>query len=271
MLSPRLFPPRRRLATALSLLLAAGACSHPAPPPAPAATRIASGETLLGAMRTRYAGKWYRTLTFRQATTSVPPQGGAEQKSTWYETMMLPGRLRIDRDLTRGDGTLFANDSQYVVLNNTLRRGVAGHNVLLVLGFDVYGQPASRTAAILKDLGFPMTPVRDGVWEGRPVWIVGGTGPDDLHSHQFWVDKERLLFVRLLQPLPGDTTKTFDVRFGDYRPAGNGWIAARVEAYSGGQRTLLEEYDDIRVDPPVSEGLFDPRKWNAAPHWAKSR
>jgi len=269
MISPRPLPSRRRLATCVALALAAGACAHPAPAPAPAAARITSGETLLAAMHDRYAGKWYRTMTFRQTTTSV--RNGAEQKATWYETMMLPGRLRIDTDIERGTGTLYANDSQYVVLNNALRRGVAGHNPLLVLGFDVYGQPAARTASVLRDLGFPMTPVREGTWEDRPVWIVGGSGPTDLHSSQFWVDKERLLFVRLLQPFAGDTTQTSDIRFEDYRPAGNGWVAARVEGYTGGKRTLLEEYADIRVDPTVSDQLFDPRKWSAAPHWAKSK
>ena len=271
MSSPRLLP-GRRLAMGLALAaLASGACARARPTPAPAEVRITSGDQLLGAMHDRYAGKWYRTMTFRQTTTQVSPQGGAERKSTWYETMMLPGRLRIDTDLERGGGTLYANDSTYLILNNALRRSFAGRNPLLVLGFDVYGQPATRTATILKDLGFPMSPVRDGVWEGRPVWIVGGSGAADLHSPQIWVDKERLVFVRLLQPFVGDTTKTSDIRFTDYRPAGNGWVAARVEAYVGEQRTLVEEYSDIRVDPPVSETMFDPRKWNAAPHWAKSR
>ena len=261
---------RHPLRLTLSLLALVAACARaPKPAPAPAEVRIASGEQLLAAMHDRYAGKWYRTMTFRQTTTQV--RNGAPQKSTWYEAMMLPGKLRIDTDLERGSGTLYANDSQYVVVNNAFRRGVAGHNVLLVLGFDVYGQPAARTAEVLRSLGFPMTPVREGTFDARPVWIVGGTGPSDMQSPQFWVDKERLLFVRVLQPFTGDPSKTSDIRFEDYRPAGNGWVAARVEGYTGGERTLLEEYDDIRVDPPLSALLFDPRKWNAAPHWAKGR
>jgi hypothetical protein len=221
-------------------------------------------------MHDRYAGKWYRTLTFRQATTQSATPGGPERKTTLYETLMLPGRLRIDTDLERGTGILFANDSQYNVLNNTVRRSAAGHNVLLVLGFDVYGQPPARTAEVLKSLGFPMQPVREGTFEGRPVWIAGG-GPNDLHSPQFWVDKERLVFVRLLQPYVVEPSKTQEIRFEDYRPAGGGWVAARVVGSVDGQRFLLEEYDDIRVDPQVNPALFDPRHWNAAPHWARSK
>jgi hypothetical protein len=271
MTSPRFLPHRLSLVLAVAALAVDACARAPKPAPPPAVVRITSGDALLRAMHDRYAGKWYRTMTFRQTTTQVPPGGGAERKSTYYETMMLPGRLRIDTDLERGNGVLFANDSQYNVLNNTVRRSAAGHNVLLVLGFDVYGQPVARTAEVLQSLGFPMTPVRDGTWDNRPVWIVGGSGPNDLHSSQFWVDKERLVFVRLLQPAVGDPSKTQDIRFEDYRPAGGGWVAARVEGFIDAQRFLLEEYEDIRVDPPVGEALFDPRHWNAASHWAKQK
>jgi hypothetical protein len=222
---------------------------------------VTSGEQLLAAMHDRYAGKWYRTLTFRQATTQL--RNGAEQKATWYETMILPGRLRIDTDLERGSGTLYANDSQYVVLDNRLRRGVAGHNPLLVLGFDVYGQPAERTGAVLRELGFPAGPVRTDTWDGRPVWVVGGA-PGDLHSHQYWIDRERLVFVRVIQPWPGDTSQTSDIRFNKYRPLGDGWIAPEVEALVDGKRILFEEYFDVRDDPRLPDALFDPRAWTSA-------
>lgn len=274
MTTSRVCPPLRRLLPALAIAATGasllGACSRAIATRAPAETRVATGTSLLGAMHDRYAGKWYRTLTFRQQTTQPQPNG-PDRTTTWHETLLAPGRLRIDTDLGRGNGQLFANDSQYVVVNNTVRRAVAGHNVLLVLGFDVYAQPAARTAAVLRDLGFPDGPVREGAWEGRPTWIVGGAGPNDLHSAQYWIDKERLVFVRLLQPFPGDTTQTYDVRFEQYRPAGAGWLAPRVEAFVGGKRILLEEYEDVRVDPTVSEMLFDPRRWSAAPHWAKGK
>jgi hypothetical protein len=229
----------------------------------------ATGAELLEAMRTRYDGRWYRTLTFTQRTVLGLPNGG-ERRETWYEAMALPGRLRIDRDSTLRTGTVYANDSQYVVLNGAFRRAVPGHNPLLVLGFDVYGQPAARTAAVLRELGFPSTPVRTDAWRGRPVWVVGGA-PGDLRSPQYWVDQERLVFVRLLQPAPQDTSLTFDVRFDGYRRVGGGWIAERVEAFTGGRRTLLEEYDDVRANVALDPALFDARRWTAARHWRKAR
>lgn len=265
----------RALAAAAALaavpLLGACAGAPAATTPAPAAAPPATAEALAEAMRSRYAGKWYRTLTFVQRTLQTPPSGGREVESTWYETMQLPGRLRIDLDSTLRTGRLFANDSTYAVVNGALRAGVPGHNALLVLGFDVYGQPASRTAAVLRTLGFPDGPVRAGTFEGRPVWIVGGgPGPTpDARSAQWWVDQERLVFVRLIQPWPGDTTKAFDARFLDYRPLAGGWIAPLVEAYVDGKRVLREEYRDVRADVAVDPVLFEPRRWTEGRHWAR--
>jgi hypothetical protein len=257
------------LAPALGALSALGACapaaSTTATAPAPA---VASGPALLEAMRARYAGKWYRTLTFVQRTEQVPPGGGAARRSTWYEAVSAPGKLRIDTDSTLRSGQLFANDSQYVVINGQVRRAAAGHNVLQVLAFDVYSQPSARTAAVLRGLGFPEGPVRDDVWQGRPAWVVGARA-GDLRSHQYWVDKERLVFVRLLQPFPGDTAQTFDVRFNNYRPLAGGWIAPQVEAYVGATRVLFEEYEDVRANVELDPNLFDPRRWGSARHWRR--
>lgn len=257
----------RRRAPRLALLaLLAGACAAPAtvtPTPAPT-----TGAALLEAMRARYDGKWYRTLTFVQRTEQVAPGGGTPRRSTWYEAVSAPGKLRIDVDSTLRTGQLFANDSQYVVINGQVRRAVAGHNVLQVLAFDVYAQPAARTAAVLRGLGFPDGPVREDVWQGRPVWVVGAPA-GDLRSHQYWIDKERLVFVRLLQPWPGDTSRTYDVRFSDYRPLGGGWIAPTVEAFVGPTRVLFEKYEDVRADVPLDPALFDPRQWTSARHWRR--
>lgn len=266
--------PRARVRGAAGLLAAVLAGCAPRQPVITARTlpvaTPATAEGLLEAMRSRYAGRWYRTATFVQRTVIVDPRDGSERRQTWYEAMALPGRLRIDRDSTLRTGTLYANDSQYVVIGGAVRRAVPGHNPLLVLGFDVYGQPASRTAAILRSLGFPAGPVRADTWQGRPAWVVGGA-PGDERSPQYWVDQERLVFVRLVQPDPTNPAQAFDARFDQYRPLGGGWMAVRVEAYTGGKRTLLEEYDDVRADVALDPALFDARRWTEARHWRRAR
>ena len=226
---------------------------------------ITTGDQLLRAMHQRYAGKWYRTLTFVQRTVESPV-GGAERRSTWLEAMAVPGRLRIDTDRAQGNGTLFARDSQFVIRNNQVRIAAAGFNPLLVLGFDVYAMPPARTAEIVRGLGFNLETVREDTWQGRPVYVTGAPA-GDLHSHQIWVDKERLVFVRMLQPHAGDPSKTVEYRFNKYEPLAGGWIAPEVEALLDGQRTLFEEYTEMRANVALDDAIFDPRRWNTAPFW----
>lgn len=238
----------------------APARSRPAPPPAAA---IASGNALVRAMRERY-GAWYHTLTFVQRTTLVTPSGG-ELNQTWYEALELPGRLRIDTDLHSKSGTLFAHDSIFTFSSGKLVRADTGLNELLVLGFDAYTQSSTRTEAQLRGLGFDLGRFHEGTWEGRPVFIVGASAGDTT-TKQFWVDKQRLLFVRLLS---NDRQGHVDIRFNKYQPIGDGWVAAEVLQLVNGRRRLLEEYSDIHANVPLSAALFDPGEWSVAPRWYK--
>ena len=57
--------------------------------------------------------------------------------------------------------------------------------------------------------------------EGQPVCVVGAA-KGDLKSKQFWVDKNRLLFVRLFEPTQSDPNKFQEIRFDDYREVAGG-------------------------------------------------
>ncbi len=222
-----------------------------------------SGRELLRQMHDRYAGHWYGTLTFVQQNTATHVDGSTEH-SVWREYAAIPGRLRIDfQPGDSGNGALFANDSQYTFAHDSLREATAFVHPLMVLGFDVYAQPLERTVAQLEGLKIYLATVHEDAWHGRPVFVVGARA-GDLHTRQFWVDKGRLVFVRMLQPAR-DTTKTSDIRFEDYRPVGPAWVSARVEFLTDGQQRWLEEYSEIKTDVALPEGLFDPR------HWRESR
>ena len=85
-------------------------------------------------------------------------------------------------------------------------------------------------------------------------------------AKQFWIERDRLLFVRMLQ----NTRRGHaDIRFDDYAPAGHGWIAKRVEQIVNGKRTLLEEYTDVRTDVSLKPELFDPQQWASVAHWTR--
>jgi len=242
----------------------------PAPRPTPPVTRtptpaaITGTSSLVQAIHDRYSGKWYRTVTFVQKTT-LRLASGSEVKQTWYEAAELPGKLRIDTDRATKGGVLYVGDSAFTFANGKLVRADTGRNELLVLGFDVYTQPAARSQTILRRAGFDLTKFHEATWRGKPVYVVGALAGDTI-SKQFWIERDRLLFVRLIERTPQGRS---DVRFNEYEPAGGGWIAMEVEQWVNGRRRLYEQYTDVHTDATVSPALFDPRQWATAPHWAK--
>ncbi len=222
-----------------------------------------SGREIVRAMHDRYAGKWYRTLSFVQKNTATRPDGSQEH-SVWHEYAALPGKLRIEFvPADSGNGVLFVNDSQFVFKADTLGNASAFIHPLMVLGFDVYFDPADRTVARLERLKFDLATVHEDTWGGRPVYVVGAKA-GDLRARQFWVDRERLVFVRLLEPGQRDTSRISDIRFNKYQPAGDAWLSAEVAFLVDGQQRWREEYTEIKTDAPLADALFDPRQWKKA-------
>lgn len=237
--------------------------SKEAPPASPPDAQITSAEQLVRAMHDRYAGRWYRTLSFKQTVTRTAADGSHPPKEVWAEYAEIPGKLRIDlAERYNGNSVLYANDSLYVFRDGALARKSARRNPLLVLGFDVYGQSPERTLQVLREEKFDLSKFHTDTWQGRPVYVVGADSAD-LHSPQFWVDRERLLFVRLLEPQAQDSSKTSDIRFDDYRPLGQGWISPTVVFLVDGKEVMREEYFDMTADPALPAGVHDPARWGA--------
>ncbi|MFI5239008.1 MAG: hypothetical protein ACHQQP_04295, partial [Gemmatimonadales bacterium] len=238
------------LAGTLSLMCIASPAVAPAQNPP-------DGADLVRLMHDRYVGKWYKTLTFTQATVRRTAADTMVHE-TWYESAKLPGRLRIDVGAPDGDPIiLFARDSTFVRRGSNKVVGRPGRNPLLILGFDIYTQPVERTVSVLREEGFDLGKMHEGTWEGRKVFIVGAA-PGDTTSQQFWVDAERLLFVRMLGPVAPGRPGLEDVRFDKYQPAGGGWLATFVTAARDGKLIQCEAYSDIRVNTPIPDSRVDP-------------
>lgn len=264
-----------------AVLLAAAACTPappprtevpgPAAPPAPARDEpipdIRTTEDLIAAMRNRYAGKWYRTLTFVQKSTYLRPDSTASRVETWYEAASIPGNLRIDiGDPTRGNGVLYRGDSAYSFQGGRLVDRRISRNPLLILGFDVYGQPPERTLEQLRAEGINTALLRTDTLYGGPAFVVGAA-PGDSTSNQFWIDAGRMLFLRLIVTPPGTGRPTQDIRFEKYAQHDGGWVAEEVRMFSAGRLVFLEEYSDVRVNVKLDENLFVPEAWSTATHW----
>jgi hypothetical protein len=226
--------------------------------PAPAAAQSPpDGAELIRLMHDRYVGKWYRTLTFTQATVRRT-EADTMVHETWYESMKLPGRLRIDVGAPNGDPIiLFAHDSTFVRRGSARVTGRAGRNSLLILGFDVYTQPTERTVSVLREEGFDLSKIHTGTWQGRTAYIVGAA-PGDTTSRQFWIDAERLVFVRMIGPLAPGRPGLEEVRFDKYQPEGGGWLSTYVTATRDGKLIQSEAYSDVRVNVPIPDSRLDP-------------
>jgi len=224
-----------------------------------------TGQDVVQAMHDRYAGKWYRTLSFLQRNSAYrPTPSDSVQHSTWFERAAIPGSLRIDfRDgagFPPGGGILFTRDSQFVVEGDSVAQRMAFIHPLMVLGFDVYAQPVDRTLDQLRRLRFDLSTVHEDTWQERPVYVVGARA-GDLRTRQFWVDKARLLFVRMLEPGGFDSTRTSESQFNKYTQFGAAWVAVEALFLQDGQPRWLEEYSDVRVDTPLPNGVFDVKRW----------
>lgn len=224
------------------------------------ASKIKSGEDVVKEMHKKYDGKWYKTLTFVQKNTQWG-RDGEVTNTLWYEAMSLPGRLRIDFDpVDSGNGMMFVDSKQINFRGGKMANTATRIHDLMVLGFDVYGQPVEKTVAQLKELNYDLSVVSENIWEGRPVWVVGAK-EGDTRSHQFWIDKEHLYFVKLIKPAGPQGDAVQEIQFNKYFRSNGGWVAPEVVFLVNGNKVFLEEYSEVRTNVKLDEALFDPAKW----------
>ena len=228
-------------------------------PIAPAAQNLTTSEQVITAMHDRYARNWYHTLTFEQQSITHKPDGTSATE-IWQEALLLPGRLRIDMgDRSAGNGALFVNGREYLYRAGKLVNDLDRLNPLLVLGFDVYRQPVEATMGQLKALHVDASTMHEEQWNGRSYFVVGAK-LGDTHTTEFWIDQERLYFVRMLQPDEKDPKSTEEFLFEEYKQVdGGGWLAEHVVLNSGKKLVFEEKYSKVSVNPTLSESLFDPQ------------
>jgi len=223
-----------------------------------------SGEDLVRQMHDRYAGKWYRNLTFVQTTTfpDRPPE-------TWYEAGTIPGKLRIDiAPLDSMKAFIYVGDSAIVFQSGKRVAARQDRNLLMTLGFDVYGQSPETTIEQLKAQSIDLDKIREDTWNGTKVWVVGAD-KSDTTTNQFWIEQKRLLFVRLIEAHPSQKNPSgppnlLDITFDKYQLLGKAWVAPRCVIKVNGKEVQQEEYRDIRADVKLQSDLYDRETYHKA-------
>jgi hypothetical protein len=223
-----------------------------------------SGEELVRQMHDRYAGKWYHNVTFVQ-TTTFPGQPA----ETWYEAGTIPGKLRIDiAPLDSMNAFMYVGDSAIVFKGGKRVAAQQDRNLLMTLGFDVYGQPPETTIEQLKAQSMDLSKIREDTWNGTKVWVVGAD-KGDTTTNQFWIEQKRLLFIRLIEKHeskkdPSGPPNILDITFENYQPLAKAWVAPRCVIKVNGKEVQREEYRDIRADVSLQPDLYDSETYHKA-------
>ena len=134
----------------------------------------------------------------------------------------------------------------------------------------MYDQPLETTLRQISTYKFDLSKLYTTTWGGRATYVAGAASAADTTSPQFWIDRERLIIVRMLVPLnPANAADLADIRLEDYKPVAGGWLAVRVEIKHGGQVIQKEEYTDWRGDVDLPADFFVAEKWSDVPHWPR--
>ena len=236
---------------------------------APAPTQSISvndGESLIRSMHAKYNGRWPGALTYTQTTTLLG-QSGTNNDQLWYVAILSPGRQRIDYvnpDL--GNGMLVRADSTYQFTNGRQVAVTEGWNDLLVLTQDVYHQSPEVTISILRRQGFQLSRFQTKTFDGRSAYVVGAASTNDSTSKQFWVERDRMVLVRIREKR-GDNF--IDTRLGDFVKTGEGYMARQAYQIVNGVPRLHQQIGVLRTDMSLAPDLFEPKLFGSVKHWSK--
>lgn len=221
---------------------------------------IHDGKSLLTAMHDRYKSSWYDNVAFQEKAITINPDGTTKTE-IWDEVLEVPGKLRINRGEPSANNGVILADSTATSFKDGKPDGPHPFvHMILILGFDVYRQPFQTTIDQVTARKIDLSQIHEEKWDGEDIYVVGAA-KGDLKTNQFWVEKKRLLFVRLIETNPRDPQKLDDTRFRDYRKCSDAWISARVEFYTNGKNIFNEDYFNIHCKVKYDPAIFDPAKF----------
>ena len=222
-------------------------------------TAMKDGNDVIAAMYKMYEGnKWYKYFTFSQETHFYK-EGKEEKMETWHEAGSFPGKLLIKFNTKDSkDGVLFSDHkvTSFAEGKEPVTRPMI--HELLVAAFDVYFLEPKQTAHIFDSLGYNLKLVREDIFNGRKVYVVGAEKNDSI-SKQFWIDKERLYLHRIIYSRRNSVS---DCVFGGYEKINNYWVAKLITFKTDNKINTVEKYFDIKFPKTLSDSLFDPKNFN---------
>ena len=220
---------------------------------------IANGYDVIAAMRNAYAGgRWYKHFTFSQQTHFIK-NGKEEKMEIWHEAATFPGKLVI-KFATKDakNGIVFSDKKVTSFTDGKAPVTKPMIHDLLLGGFDIYFLKPYESAQLFDSLGYNLNLLREDVFNGRKVFVVGAQKLDST-SNQFWIDAERFYLHRIIYK-QGMSIR--DVAFDKYENIENYWVAKTVTFKQNGSLTMIENYYDIKFPKELNPDIFKLDKFN---------
>jgi hypothetical protein len=213
---------------------------------------VLTGQEVIEKMHKKYAGKFDPYFTFDQ-TAILYKSSTDSSKQVWHEAIAFPGKLIIKfDDFAAGNGAIYAQDSQFVFKDNVLQNRRRRVHELLVLAFDVYHQPVSRSVAQLQEAGIDLTKAFATTWQGKIVYVVGVTSLDQKASH-FIIDQKKLWLLKTVRQA-GENQSVVDVK--GYQKVQRNWIATDLTFTNNGKPVMHEIYYNMKFPKSLPPEMF---------------
>ena len=227
-----------------------------------AAAQAPDGNTVVQRMRDTWSSRMYRTMTFVQET-----QFDGRPTQTWYESMRLPGALRIDvAPVDSGNAILFLGDSTFRFRRGQPAAARADGNILAIAFGDAYVDPTARTVSRLERAGVNLARTHRASWNGDSVVVVGAEAGDST-SAQLWVRMRDWRAVRVMEPTASGAVA--DIVVTGWSTVDGFLTESEIDIKVGGKVVQREIYRQIRMNPQLDEAIFSTTRY-VVPAWITS-
>ncbi len=212
---------------------------------------------VLKKMLDRFAGKWYKTLSFNQ-TTEVYRNDSLVRTETWYENIKFPTDFRIDfGDTDSGKAVVYKNDSAFFFRNGKIAGVRPDENDLLFLLGGMYFYKFDEVISKMKSYGYDLEKFHEDNWRGKEVYVIGaGKGEDSVN--QLWIEKKNLSPVRMIKF--GDNNKE-EAYFENHVGIGGGYTETLVHFFINGKLIQVEKYHDLKANEEIDSSIFDTKNF----------
>ena len=156
-----------------------------------------NGKVLITAVHKKDYEKICQTMVFKQITKTYK-NDTVFSKQVWLKHLEYPDKLRIDMgDTTKGNYSIFKNDSAYNYRNKKLISNKRNSNSLMLLLGDLYYRPLQEVLARIQKLGIKLESMCTQKYGTIECYVVGVQNAGETPP-QVWINNTTLQVERFI-------------------------------------------------------------------------